>query len=185
MLPSDYLTVAGKECGRCGKVFPKTLEYFETDKSKRDGLRGWCKTCRKERREVRNAAKAVDLVQSLDKAVIENLAHARPGGNITPHQLEFYQCLTTLFGGVQGVAMQFVSTYIAANPGSQTRERLLGQYCKLMAACSNDQKVSPPAELMSDEELSAAIERDEERMKRNEQKMREGSIDGSVNHGNE
>ncbi len=38
-----------KVCIRCGKELPKTDEYFQSTKSNKDGLRGECKECTKER----------------------------------------------------------------------------------------------------------------------------------------
>lgn len=169
-----------KICGKCQKEFPRNADWFDRDKDKVDGFKRWCKQCRKERREVKELEQSHALVKTLDAAVVANLSEARPGGSVTPHQLEFYQCLTTLFGGVQGAAMHWMATFIAAQPGSQTRERLLGQYNKLMIACSDSNKISPPPELMSDEELNTAISRDEERIRRNEEKMRQDSIPGTV-----
>lgn len=166
-----------KVCGKCQKELPKNSDFFDKDQSKDDGFKKWCKSCRKERREVADMQQKISLVETLDSAVLKNLVDARPGGSITPHQLEFYQCINALFGGVQGAAMHWMATFVASKPGSQTRERLLGQYAKLMQSCSADSKVSPPAEMMTDEELQAAINRDEERIRRNEQKLREGSID--------
>jgi hypothetical protein len=38
-----------KTCTKCGIEFPATPDYFHRDKSKRDGLRGSCRTCATER----------------------------------------------------------------------------------------------------------------------------------------
>lgn len=35
-----------KKCGRCGKEFPATAEYFHKEKRKKGGLALWCKQCR-------------------------------------------------------------------------------------------------------------------------------------------
>ena len=35
-----------KKCGKCGKKYPATLEYFYKDISKKDGLHSVCKKCR-------------------------------------------------------------------------------------------------------------------------------------------
>ncbi|MFA5305908.1 MAG: helix-turn-helix domain-containing protein [Candidatus Babeliales bacterium] len=40
-----------KTCNECGKKLPATLEYFEKDKTAKEGLRGKCRMCRKERRK--------------------------------------------------------------------------------------------------------------------------------------
>ncbi len=168
-----------KVCGKCQKELPATADHFDRDREKPDGLKGWCKQCRKERAELDTLKEQAAMIETLDKAVLANLMEAKPGGSMTPHQLEFYQCLTAMFGGAQGAAMHWMGTFIASKPGSQTRERLLGQYSRLMEACSESSKVSPPPDLMSDEELAASIARDEERMRRNESKLKaiEGDTD--------
>lgn len=37
-----------KKCTKCGKEYPKTLEYFTKTKKNKDGLDYWCKECKKE-----------------------------------------------------------------------------------------------------------------------------------------
>lgn len=176
-----FLQTAGlapgmRRCGRCQKELPASADWFDRDETKEGGFKLWCKKCRKERREVSRLAKAANVVETIDKAVLANLTDARPGGSLTPHQLEFLQCTTAMCGGVQGVAMLWLAQLTAAPPGSAERGRMLAQYLRLMEVCSADSKVTPPAEMMSDEELNAAIARDEERMRRNEQKLREGGV---------
>ena len=34
-----------KKCSKCGRILPKTPEYFTRDRSKKDGLRSECKEC--------------------------------------------------------------------------------------------------------------------------------------------
>jgi hypothetical protein len=162
-----------KICGHCQKELPKNTDWFDRDQSKEDGFKNWCKACRKERRELARLQEAASIIDTLDKVVVANLANARPGGSDTPHQLEFFQYATMILGGVQGAVQFWAANMIAAKPGSQTRERAMGQYLKLMESCSGDGKVSPPPELMSEEDLKAAIARDEERMRRNEQWMKD------------
>ncbi len=162
-----------KRCeGPCGKELPKNSDWFDRDRSKEDGFKSWCKKCRAERREVQKLKEHAELFKALDAGVIANLCKAGPGGSLTPHQLEFYQYVTALLGGSQGAAMQWAANFIAAPPGSSIREKMLSNYQKLMISCSGDGKVSPPPELMSDEDLNAAIARDEERMRRNEERLK-------------
>ena len=42
-----------KMCGRCGKVYPRTSEYFNRDSQVKDGLHTYCKECRKLERKQR------------------------------------------------------------------------------------------------------------------------------------
>lgn len=168
--------------GACRRELPASEDFFDRDASKPGGFKLACKKCRKERRELEKLRQASDVLAVLDRSVLANISETRPGGSVTPHQLEFYQILTGLFGGAQGAAMNWMANYIAAPAGSQTRERMLGQYTRLMEACSSDSKVSPPAEMMSDDELNAAIKRDEERMRRNEERLKAGPEFGGEVH---
>lgn len=37
-----------KNCTRCNKEYPNTLEFFYKNKQRKDGIDGWCKECRKQ-----------------------------------------------------------------------------------------------------------------------------------------
>lgn len=154
-----------KICGKCQQELPKNTDHFDRDSSKPSGFKGWCKKCRAERRAMTQAKEAAQMLEKLDLAIVANLAEAKPGGSCIPHQAEVYQNIMALMGGAQGLAMHFVSTYIAAKPGSMTRERMLGQINKMGASLSESAKVSPPTELMSDEEIEARLKESDERLK--------------------
>lgn len=154
-----------KMCGKCRKELPKNRDFFDRDNSKEDGFKSWCKQCRKERHELAQAKHAAELMKQLDMAVVLNLAQAKPGGTCVPHATEIYQSVMAIMGGVQGFAMHWAGTYTAAQPGSQTRERMLGGMLKLSQAVSDSNKVQMPAEMLTDEDLNEEVKRREERMK--------------------
>lgn len=37
-----------KKCTKCGEIKPATAEYFNRDRTKKDGVGSWCKECRSE-----------------------------------------------------------------------------------------------------------------------------------------
>ena len=162
---SERPDVGEKRCGKCQKDFPRTTDFFDKDSSKHGGFRNWCKKCRKEKQEFMQAHAAAELLKKLDLTVISNLADSKPGGSNIPHAAEIYQNVMALMGGAQGFAMHWAGTFIASQPGSQTRERMLAGMQKLSQAVSDSNKVQMPSELMSDADLQAEIERREQQMK--------------------
>jgi hypothetical protein len=36
-----------KQCTKCKQVFPATLEYFQSNRGRKDGLHSWCKICKR------------------------------------------------------------------------------------------------------------------------------------------
>lgn len=157
-----------KVCGKCQRELPKNNDFFDHASDREDGFRNHCKQCRRERRAVQQVKDTAELLNTLDLAVVRNLAESRPGGSIVPHAAEIYQSVMALMGGVQGFAMHWAGQYIAAKPGSQTRERMLAGMLKLSQALSDANKVTMPAEMLSEQELSAAIAQDELRIRQEE-----------------
>lgn len=178
--PDELRLQDTKICVNCQQELPATGDFYDQDESQTDGLKTWCKACRKKNNELTRVNKFAALLETLDDAMAESLMKVKPGGTVTPHQLEFFQLLTTLMGGVNGVAQHWASQYVQSKPGGQIRERMLRNWQRLMENCSEGGKVTPPPELMSDRELMEAIARDEERMKRNEERMKEQPPPGSV-----
>jgi hypothetical protein len=154
-----------KFCGKCQKELPKNRDFFDQDKEKEDGFKNWCKTCRKERRDLAKAKEAAEMMKTLDLSVLANLADAKPGGTTIPHVAEVYQNVMALMGGVQGYAMHLVANFIAAPPGGQIRQRIIADIGKMGMAVSDSNKVSMPSELMTDDDLETELKRREERMK--------------------
>jgi hypothetical protein len=150
-----------KVCGHCCLEKPANDDHFDVDQSKPDGFRNWCKECRKNKNELKRLKAAADVIDTLDKELLRNLSQAKAGGSNVPHIAQICEAITHILGGHQGVAQHWVSNMLAAKPGSQTRERMLTGYIKQIAVLSDSNKVSMPAELMSDEDLEAEIARRE------------------------
>jgi len=154
-----------KICGHCQKEFPRNSDWFDRDGTKEDGFKNWCKQCRAEKRQQKELAEAADTIKKMDLAVLGNLAQAKPGGTTIPHAAEIYQNVMALMGGVQGYAMRLVGELLAAPPGGQIRQRYMTQIDKMAVAVSDSNKVSMPAEMMSDEDLETELAKREARMK--------------------
>lgn len=151
-----------KSCARCAEELP--IEAFDRDASKPDGYKSHCKKCRAAALESRRLQQAGQVLQELQNGLIRNLAHSKPGGPDLPHIAEVCQSIIHLFGGVDGMAQQFLANYIAAKPGSLTRERMLSNLMKMNAVVSDSKKVEMPVELMSDQDLQAEIEERKKRL---------------------
>lgn len=154
-----------KVCGKCQRELPKNTDFFARDQEKEDGFKSWCKVCRKESRDLAKAKEAAEVLKTLDMGILRNLAEAKPGGTTVPHVAEIYQNVMALLGGVQGFSMHLVANLHAAPPGGQIRQRILHDVLKMGEAVSDSNKVSMPAELMSDDDLETEIKRREDRMK--------------------
>lgn len=150
-----------KVCPKCGDTLP--LAEFDVDRSKPDGHKSWCKTCRatselekNNQKIVRNQDAMQELFARIDGEALLSLSIAVSGGTNVPHQIQALEEIIALFGGVKGFALHFVATYQAAAPGSATRERMLLKLLTAIQVASEGGGVSKPRELMSDEELEAA-----------------------------
>jgi hypothetical protein len=150
-----------KVCGHCCLEKPANDDHFDVDQSKPDGFRNWCKECRKKKQDMKRLKNAADVIETLDKELLRNLTKSKNGGSNVPHIAQLCEAIVHILGGHQGVAQHWASNMIAAKPGSQTRERMLTGLIKQLAVLSDSNKVSMPAELMSDEDLEAEIARRE------------------------
>jgi hypothetical protein len=152
-----------KVCGHCCLEKPANDDHFDVDQSKPDGFRNWCKECRKNKQELKRLKAAADVIDTLDKELLRNLSQAKAGGSNVPHIAQICEAITQILGGHQGIAQHWASTMLAAKPGSQTRERMLGGLLKAITTLSDSNKVSMPAELMSDEDIDKELARRAER----------------------
>ena len=149
--------VGMKVCGHCLNEFPANQDYFDRDMSKPDLLRNWCKECRKNKQEMKRLNDAATVIEAMDKELLRGLTQSKNGGSNVPHIAQLCEAIVQILGGHQGVAQHFVATMLAAKPGSQTRERMLSAVIKTITALSDSNKVSMPAELMSDEDLDKEL----------------------------
>jgi hypothetical protein len=140
-----------------------TKDRFDKDASKADGLKAWCKECRRNKREAERDKQISQVLGDLDAATLVQLASAPSGGSALPHQVQALEAVMQLFGGVNGFANMYVANILAAPPGSQARQRALDKVWTAIQMCSDDAKVSKPREQMTDEELDQVTR---ERMKR-------------------
>lgn len=145
-----------KHCKRCDEF--KEIASFDRDATKEDGYKAVCKPCRAEVQKAKRLGDSIDVLRQLEKNVITGLANSKPGGTDVPHVAEIYESAIGMLGGVHGLVQQMWATYLAAQPGSQTRERLLGQIIKIGMVISDSKKVEMPVELMSDQDLQREIE---------------------------
>lgn len=152
-----------KVCGQCCEQKPANEDHFDKDGSKNDGFRNWCKECRKNKQEMKRLKNAANVIEAMDAELLKGITQSKNGGSNVPHIAQVAEAWIQILGGHQGVAQHLASTYLAAKPGSQTRERLLGQLLKMIAGLSDSNKVSMPAELMSDEDIDRELARRAER----------------------
>lgn len=153
-----------KVCGHCCEELPANDDFFDKDGSKEDGLRNWCKKCRKNKQEMKRLKNAANVIDAIDKELLKGLTQSKNGGSNVPHLAQLCEAIVQILGGHQGVAQHWASTLLAAKPGSQTRERMLSGLVKMVGALSDSNKVSMPAELMSDDDLNNAIAEREARL---------------------
>ena len=158
--PVDETPEGRKVCSQCCIEMPATADYFDIDQEKPDGLKGACKKCRKEYRELKEARELDARMQKLDEQLMKTLELASvTGGSDVPHIAEILQKIVALFGGSQGVAMQFMGTYLQSKPGSNQRMRMLQSVLKLTNDVTVSGAAKVPVELMSDEDIQREIEK--------------------------
>lgn len=157
-MPYGGLNPAEKFCTRCGESKLKD-EHFDRDSSKPDGYKGVCKQCRAEQHEAKKDKELAHTLKALDQKIVATLAKAKQGGSDIPHIAELYQTLMRGFGGLEGFQSHYLGNYIASEPGSQIRERMLGNVLRMGEAVSDSKKVEMPIDLMSDQDLDREIER--------------------------
>lgn len=146
-----------KRCtGPCQQMLARA--EFDADESKADGLRSWCKQCRKKKAEVKEQQEIIEIVQNIEAPVLATLSEVQTGGTNLPHRVEALERIISLLGGLNGFAAFYVSQIIAAPPGGVVRERMLNRVLSAIELSSDDAKVSKPRHLMSDEELDARFQ---------------------------
>jgi hypothetical protein len=164
LIERELLDGLMKSCGHCCKELPANEDFFDRDQSKPDGLRNWCKECRKNKGEINRLKAAAEVIDALDKSILTNLAQSKSGGSNVPHVAQLCEAYVSILGGVNGVAQHFAGTFLAAKPGSQTRERMLTGLQKMIIVLSDSNKVSMPDDYMSDDDFEKAMaERDARR----------------------
>lgn len=145
-----------KHCfGPCQQMLNR--EEFDADSSKSDGLRSWCKQCRKKKEISNEFEQIAKVVQSIEAPILATLGSAQSGGTNIPHQLQVIEGIVGLMGGIDGFVAFYVAQIMAAPPGSQIRERMLNTIWRAIQLTSDDARVQKPRHLQSDEELEAQL----------------------------
>lgn len=139
-----------KYCTNCG--IKKDLDEFHSDASRSDGHRDHCKQCR---RELALAAEYNDgPIRELEEKGMEVLgAMANSGGSFQPHVSEALEELLLPFGGMRGFSKFFFANYLAAKPGSATRERMLSRITDLIEKVSDIGDSDTPLDRMEEGDI--------------------------------
>lgn len=168
-----------KTCYRCGEDLPSTLQYFDQDTTKPDGLRSTCKQCRFETRNERRVSQRDERLQMMDDAAFNLLETVARGGSDVPHIAETYQRLMDVFDGAGGFAAHFMAQYLESTPGSTTRTKLLELVMRLGLKVSESGAAQVPLELMTDTDLQNKLDEQARRMFR----IEDGSARDKDDHG--
>lgn len=151
-----------KKCdGICGTYcdLDRAEEFFDRDEQSKDGFKKLCKACRAQQSVDREIAERDKQLEHIDKSIIRRLAQARTGGPNVPHSADLLERITTLMGGVNGMAMAAVKVFIQAPPGSPTQQKMISQFMTLTHQVTETGAAKVPIELLSDEEIEAEIKR--------------------------
>lgn len=61
-----------KKCCKCKSYLPTTSQYFNKNRTQKNGLNGWCKNCKKEYDKIRHIIYKYELTISDFKKMIKN-----------------------------------------------------------------------------------------------------------------
>jgi hypothetical protein len=139
-----------KYCTNCG--IKKTYDQFHADATRSDGYRDQCIACR---RELARAAEYGDgPIRDLEEKGLEILSTmANSGGSFQPHVSEALEEMLTPFGGMRGFSKFFFANYLAAKPGSATRERMLSRITDLIEKVSDIGDADTPLDRMEEGDI--------------------------------
>lgn len=143
--------------GDCARMLPLTDDWFHRDDSRDSGFRSVCKECRAKDKRVKEGKKVLDDMDKYDRALINTLDLMSSGGSDCPHIAEVFQHVMRIAGGAQGYAKQVWATYLAANPGSATRQKILANIGTLMNQVTESGVAQVPNELLNDEDLQRKL----------------------------
>lgn len=168
-----------KTCYRCGEDLPATIQYFDQDMSKPDGMRTTCKQCRMEAKDETRKSQRDNRLKMMDDAAFKLLENVARGGSDVPHIAETYQRLMDVFDGAGGFAAHFMAQYLEATPGSTTRTKMLELVMRIGFKVSESGAAQIPLELMSDQDLQNKLDQQARRMFR----IEDGSGRSDDDHG--
>lgn len=172
-----------KLCDECGTQFPATADYFHRDAYKEDGLKATCRSCRSKRNIVSEDGAIATRLKKMELESAELLDQLTSGGSSIPHQAELLECLVHAMGGVQGFSKHVMATYLAATPGSATRQKLLDMIVKLTIKVTEHGDANLPVELMTDDDLEKELQRKLMRVKAFKAAAEDDAVESGVNSG--
>lgn len=116
-------------CRDCQMEKPLSDEFWHKDNSRDEGFRTACKVCVNQSKHVGTDLGMQQTLTRLENAAMQLLdkiceTPITPTTRL-PHIADVAQATMNVFGGVDGFARQIGSTYFAAKPGSQIRQRIL------------------------------------------------------------
>ena len=147
-----------KYCTTCGKKKP--FIEFDLDKYRPDGRRDTCKRCRS---EINAAKRQQKMNEQIAQQEMDNLAKfeelAKQGGSMAPHISEMFESLMEPFGGQRGFARHLFANYIAADPGSQMRFKILQSVMELGKQVTKHDLAERRLEMLEDDDLVREMKR--------------------------
>ena len=153
-----------QKCDACGVLLPLTPAYYDRCRDSGTGYRTTCKVCRSEerRKESRGrfkvSPKAAAAIERIEEGAASALDAFVPSqGSRVPHTAELWEALASIFGGPGGIAQHVMSSYMAAQPGSPQRAKILSQVIRLGTEVSKSGDATKPIDMMTDDELVAAL----------------------------
>lgn len=129
MVPDDMQVIPDgyKACeGPCGVIKQATEENFHKDSATADGLKTWCKDCRKAQNDRQRGKYLTRAVGKLDRAVLEGMRQLSQGNQpLGRHVSDVTEQLVLLAGGPYGFAQHCWGQFLSSRPGSPQRQRML------------------------------------------------------------
>lgn len=150
------------QCKQCHSWLPMNGRFFDHDRRNKSGFRDTCKQCRAEERKVQADKEILKRIGEVDAGAAEFLEKlAAADTKSTPELRELAQSMMHAFGGAEGFAKHYLGNFLAAKPGSTTRQKALDRIMTMMEKMALSGKGSMD-DMTDDEirdELASRIER--------------------------
>ena len=147
--------IQSKWCTNCGKQ--KAIGFFDKDRTRDDGHKDTCKPCRADLRKLALIEDRDPEVDQLEIDARETLATLSGGGSITPKSEELVEAMMKPWGGVDGFAKYNFATYLAAKPGSPTRERILSRIMDVVERHNTREQTTGSLEDMDNQSVNNVL----------------------------
>lgn len=156
LLPDPSVAnVQAKWCTNCGKQ--KAIGDFDKDRTRPDGYKDTCKSCRADLRKRQQIAEEDPEIEKMEMDARDVLSTLTEGGSITPKSEELVESLMKPWGGSDGFAKYMFSTYLAAKPGSPTRERILSRIMDAVERHNTREQSTGSLEDMDTQSVNAVL----------------------------